>query len=60
MKLQLRWWKNLQLKQLLDISLALVDLHNMPFYDEIRGRSCYRGPDKREDSEGSWEHCGRY
>lgn len=39
-KLQLRWWRNLQLKQLRDIGLALVDLHNMPFYDETRGRSC--------------------
>ena len=51
-------WEHLQLKQLRDISLALVNLHDMPFYDERRGRSCYRGRDESEDGEGRFEHCG--
>ena len=54
----MRWWENLQLKQLGNISLAFVDLNDMPFYDEFRGRSCYRGQDEREDGEGGFQHCG--
>lgn len=33
--------EDLQLEQLRNISLALVDLHNMAFYDIFRSRSCY-------------------
>ena len=50
--------KNLQLKQLRNISLAFVDINDMPFYDEFRGRSCCRGQDEREDGEGGFQHCG--
>ena len=57
-KAQLRRWEDLQLKQLRDISLTLVDLDDMPFYDEIGRRSCYGGSDEGEDGEGRLEHGG--
>ena len=57
MKARLRWKKDLQLKQLGYVSLSLVYLDYMTFYDVFGSGSSYGAGEEREDGQGRFEHC---
>ena len=57
MKAQLRWKKDLQLKQLVYVSLSLVYLDYMTFHDVFGSGSSYGAREEREDGQGRFEHC---